>query len=151
MGSLIILLMAIILLVILLIIILFVNIKKRYHEKHIVEDYDIDDDLNDDEVEIVYILIDNEKCIFDVNGNYLVDGEYVTIRHNGRNVSGVVIGGNTKISKDNLHIDPEKLEIIESSIDYREELVNDDYNTNNTINDANEIIPKKKEKQDGVK
>jgi len=115
MDNLIIVAMALALFAIFLLILLYVSLKRRYNEKHMSEDYNVDDDDDDqdEEIEIIRILIDNTPYVFEANGHYLTNGEYVRPLYHGEYVDGIVIDSNARVMLSSLDTEPIKLELMD--------------------------------------
>ena len=127
---LVILMMAFGLFAILMFILFYIYAKKNYNDKHINEDYT---DLLGEDIELVEILINNEKQIFDVNEYSLSVNEKVKVVIDGKIVDGIVTKANYRENLDKLAERPLKL------------LLNKDINSNQvSIDDEMELVPLKK-------
>ena len=116
MDSLIILLMAFLLFLVLVGILVYITLKRRYNEKHLVEDYTLDDNSFDEqEVEVIRIKINDEIISFDANGYVFNNDDSVKVLYNGSYVLGTVVSGNNLETIDSDK--PLKKLEIESSID----------------------------------
>ena len=104
--------------------------KKHYNDQHISEDYE---DLQDEEFELVEILINEKKYLFDANEYKLNENEKVKVVLDGNVVSGRVTRANYYNTIGKLNERPVKLI-----------LKNDDKNNASPSSDDMDFVPLRK-------